>query len=131
MNALVGDENVGYQRIRGLFPTHNPTHNMGLLIRLPGSLGSPRSLVSCKSYARYSDKGEVGGSSPPRPTIQITNKYAAIPTFPFQAVDFQEWCCPTTCKTHCDQHSTPHLAPCKPAEHLAVQRTMLVSIITN
>src|SRR5882762_4873890 len=29
------------------------------------------------------DKGEVGGSSPPRPTIQITNIYAAILTFPF------------------------------------------------
>ena len=28
------------------------------------------------------DKGEVGGSSPPRPTIQITSKYAAILTFP-------------------------------------------------
>src|SRR5256885_4345939 len=28
-----------------------------------------------------SDKGEVGGSSPPRPTIQITNKYAAILAF--------------------------------------------------
>jgi len=28
------------------------------------------------------DKGEVGGSSPPRPTIQITSKYAAIHTSP-------------------------------------------------
>src|SRR3984893_17741095 len=28
------------------------------------------------------DKGEVGGSSPPRPTIQITSKYAVILTFP-------------------------------------------------
>jgi hypothetical protein len=28
------------------------------------------------------DKGEVGGSSPPRPTIQITSKYVAILTFP-------------------------------------------------
>ncbi|HEY6385856.1 MAG TPA: hypothetical protein VIX91_09265, partial [Candidatus Acidoferrum sp.] len=27
------------------------------------------------------DKGEVGGSSPPRPTIQITSKYAVIHTF--------------------------------------------------
>jgi hypothetical protein len=25
----------------------------------------------------------------------------------------------------------PHLAPSKPAEHLSVQRTMLVSIVTN
>ena len=29
---------------------------------------------------RFPDKGEVGGSSPPRPTIQ-TSKYAAILTF--------------------------------------------------
>ncbi len=29
-----------------------------------------------------SDKGEVGGSSPPRPTIKIINKYAAIHVFP-------------------------------------------------
>jgi hypothetical protein len=28
------------------------------------------------------DKGEVGGSSPPRPTIQITSEYGAILTFP-------------------------------------------------
>ena len=49
-------------------------------------------MVSCYSksscYYAYStinapDKGEVGGSSPPRPTIQITNIYAAILTFPF------------------------------------------------
>ena len=32
--------------------------------------GSPRGLVSCcKTYSCCSDKGEVGGSSPPRPTI--------------------------------------------------------------
>ena len=30
---------------------------------------------------RFPDKGEVGGSSPPRPTIQITSKYTAISTF--------------------------------------------------
>jgi hypothetical protein len=28
------------------------------------------------------DKGEVAGSSPPRPNIKITSKYAAILTFP-------------------------------------------------
>jgi hypothetical protein len=33
------------------------------------------------TYDLNTDKGEVGGSSPPRPTIQ-TNKYAAIRTFP-------------------------------------------------
>src|ERR1700730_14844044 len=47
-----------------------------------GYFGSPRGLVSCcKTYSCYPDKGEVGGSSPPRPTIQITSKYAAILTF--------------------------------------------------
>ena len=35
-----------------------------------------------RTYDLNTDKGEVGGSSPPRPTIQITNKYAAIRTFP-------------------------------------------------
>ena len=44
-------------------------------------------LSSGRKYSAYStlkapDKGEVGGSSPPRPTIQITSKYAAILTFP-------------------------------------------------
>ncbi len=34
------------------------------------------------SAAKAPDKGEVGGSSPPRPTIQITSKYTAILTFP-------------------------------------------------
>jgi hypothetical protein len=35
-----------------------------------GYFGSPRGLVSCcKTNKRYPDKGEVGGSSPPRPTI--------------------------------------------------------------
>src|ERR1700674_2245823 len=35
------------------------------------------------TYDLNTDKGEVGGSSPPRPTIQITSKYAVILTFPF------------------------------------------------
>src|ERR1700674_2875332 len=34
------------------------------------------------TYDLNTDKGEVSGSSPPRPTIQITSKYAAILTFP-------------------------------------------------
>jgi hypothetical protein len=43
-------------------------------------------LSSRRKYYAYStvkapDKGEVGGSSPPRPTIQITSKYAAILSF--------------------------------------------------
>jgi hypothetical protein len=44
------------------------------------------------------DKGEVGGSSPPRPTIQITNKYAAILTFPFQGTCHQKTVLPKICQ---------------------------------
>ena len=39
------------------------------------------------------DKGEVGGSSPPRPTIQITSKYAAILTFPFPEISLTKLIC--------------------------------------
>src|SRR5271169_6763501 len=41
-------------------------------------------LCNCYAYStiKAPDKGEVGGSSPPRPTIQISSKYAAILTFP-------------------------------------------------
>ncbi len=38
--------------------------------------------ASCQTNDLNPDKGEVGGSSPPRPTIQITSKYPAILTFP-------------------------------------------------
>ena len=40
-------------------------------------------LCNCYAYStiKAPDKGEVGGSSLPRPTIQITSKYAAILTF--------------------------------------------------
>jgi len=44
------------------------------------------------------DKGEVGGSSPPRPTIQITSKYAAILTFPFQGTCHQKTILPKICQ---------------------------------
>ena len=33
------------------------------------------------STIKAPDKGEVGGSSPPRPTIQIASKYEAILSF--------------------------------------------------
>ena len=44
-------------------------------------------LSSRRKYYAYStlkapDKGEVGGSSPPRPTFPITRKYAVILAFP-------------------------------------------------
>jgi hypothetical protein len=51
----------------------------------------------CHSETRdlNTDKGEVGGSSPPRPTIQITSKYAAILTFPlFGAFPQKPFCQP-------------------------------------
>ncbi len=37
--------------------------------------------------------GEVGGSSPPRPTIQIASKYAAILTFPLSGISLKKPIC--------------------------------------
>jgi hypothetical protein len=51
----------------------NPQSNPQTMMSCATSayFGSPRGLVSCcKTYSCCSDKGEVGGSSPPRPTIQ-------------------------------------------------------------
>src|SRR6267378_8665648 len=45
-----------------------------------------------------SDKGEVGGSSPPRPTIQIASKYASILTFPLFGALPQETVLSTVCQ---------------------------------
>jgi membrane protease YdiL (CAAX protease family) len=45
-------------------------------------------------------KGEVGGSSPPRPTIQIINKYAAILTFPLFGDLPQKTVLSTVCQLH-------------------------------
>ncbi len=57
-------------------------------------------LCNCYAYStiKAPDKGEVGGSSPPRPTIQITNKYAAILTFPFQGTCHQKTILPKICQ---------------------------------
>jgi hypothetical protein len=41
MNEYLGNENVDYHRIRGLFPTHNPTHNTRCLVRFPRVLAVP------------------------------------------------------------------------------------------
>jgi hypothetical protein len=49
--------------------------------------------ASCRTNDRNPDKGEVGGSSPPRPTIQITSKYAAILTFPFRGISLKKPIC--------------------------------------
>src|SRR5260370_35524109 len=57
------------------------------------------------NYYAYStikapDKGEVGGSSPPRPTIQITSKHAAILTFPLFGDLTQKTVLSTVCQLH-------------------------------
>jgi hypothetical protein len=55
-------------------------------------------LLGAGGNDRNTDKGEVGGSSPPRPTIQITNIYAAIHTFPFQGTCHQKAVLPKICQ---------------------------------
>jgi hypothetical protein len=52
------------------------------------------------STAKAPDKGEVGGSSPPRPTIKITSKYAAILTFPLSGNISQKTNLPTICQLY-------------------------------
>jgi hypothetical protein len=47
---------------------------------------------------RAPDKGEVGDSSPPRPTIQITSKHAAIHTFPVYAHSSSKAALPKICQ---------------------------------
>src|ERR1700687_5399135 len=46
-----------------------------------------------KNPKRAPDKGEVGGSSPPRPTITINSKYGAILTFPFRGLSLKKPIC--------------------------------------
>jgi len=53
-----------------------------------------------RTYDRNTDKGEVGGSSPPRPTIQITSKHAAILTFPLSENISQKTNLPTICQLY-------------------------------
>src|SRR6202171_1550732 len=61
---------------------------------------SASSKIRCYAYStiKAPDKGEVGGSSPPRPTIQITSKYAAILTFPLLGNSSQKTNLPTICQ---------------------------------
>src|SRR5579864_4943107 len=88
MNDFPGNDNADRHGIRGLF---NPQSNPQTMMSCATSafFGSPRGLVSCcKTNARYSDKGEVGGSSPPRPTIEIEiPKPAFEPRSPKQLPD--------------------------------------------
>ena len=53
-----------------------------------------------ESTAKAPDKGEVGGSSPPRPIIQITSKYASILTFPPFGALSQKTVLSTVCQLH-------------------------------
>jgi hypothetical protein len=55
--------------------------------------------ASCGTNDRNTDKGEVGGSSPPRPTIQIASKYAAILTFPLSGNISQKPFCQKSAKS--------------------------------
>src|SRR5271154_4805061 len=62
-------------------------------------------LSSRRKYYAYStlkapDKGEVGGSSPPRPTIQITSKYASILIFPLFGALPKKTVLSTVCQLH-------------------------------
>ena len=57
-----------------------------------------RMTASCGTNDLNTDKGEVGGSSPPRPTIQITSKEAAILTFPLSGNTSQKTDLPTICQ---------------------------------
>ncbi len=50
------------------------------------------------STIKAPDKGEVGGSSPPRPTIKIISKYAAILAFPLLGNTPQKTNLPTICQ---------------------------------
>src|SRR5712692_9775471 len=59
-------------------------------------------LCNCYAYStiKAPDKGEVGGSSPPRPTIQISSKYASILTFPLFGALPQKTVLSTVCQLH-------------------------------
>src|SRR5260370_31548676 len=66
-----------------------------ILFKEPGFLGG------YYSNDLNTDKGEVGGSSPPRPTIQIASKYEAILTFPLSGDLPQKTVLSTICQLYC------------------------------
>jgi hypothetical protein len=124
MNEFPGNDNADRHGIRGLFnPQSNPQTMM--CCTTSAYFGSPRGLVSCcKTNARYSDKGEVGGSSPPRPTIQITSKYASILTFPLFGALPQK----TVLSTVCQLHDWPDGTTLRALRPLRVKPERLASI---
>jgi hypothetical protein len=86
-------------------------------------------LSSRRKYYAYStlkapDKGEVGGSSPPRPTIQITSKYAAILTFPL----FGDLPQKTVLSTVCQLYDWPDGSTLRSVKTLRVKAEQLASI---
>jgi hypothetical protein len=70
------------------------------------------------------DKGEVGGSSPPRPTIQIISKYAAILTFPL----FGDLPQKTVLSTVCQLYDWPDGSTLRGVKTLRVKAEQLASI---
>src|SRR5271167_3074781 len=70
------------------------------------------------------DKGEVGGSSPPRPTIQITSKYAVIFTFPL----FGDLPQKTVLSTVCQLYDWPDGSTLRGVKTLRVKAEQLASI---
>ena len=77
-----------------------------------------------KDPSRAPDKGEVGGSSPPRPTIQIINKYAAILTFPL----FGDLTQKTVLSTVCQLYDWPDASTLRGVKTLRVKAEQLASI---
>jgi hypothetical protein len=49
--------------------------------------------ASCRTNDLNPDKGEVGGSSPPRPTVKITNEYGRFSLFPFPWISLKKPIC--------------------------------------
>src|SRR5258708_6699675 len=76
------------------------------------------------STIKAPDKGEVGGSSPPRPTIQITSEYAAILTFPL----FEDLLQETVLSTVCQLHDLPDGTTLSALRPLRVKTERLASI---
>jgi hypothetical protein len=76
------------------------------------------------STIKAPDKGEVGGSSPPRPTIQIISKYAVILTFPL----FGDLPQKTVLSTVCQLYDWPDGSILRGVKTLRVKAERLASI---
>src|SRR5580700_9318805 len=76
------------------------------------------------STIKAPDKGEVGGSSPPRPTIQIISKYGPILTFPL----FGDLPQKTVLSTVCQLYDWPEGSTLRGVKTLRVKAEQLASI---